>query len=137
MSWQGDQGYNCSAVTPHASQVAVVIGRLRAQLQTLTLTLVPLAALIVQLPSDIDRDIDIGLSRSNSTSDLQTALHLEMQSELNTRFPDSAADRAQMRVPLALRKALPPWLAGSFAAAMLGFFISTHTTYLHAWGTIL
>ena len=47
MSWQGDAGYNAAAVSPHASQMAAVIGRLRGQLQELTMALLPLGALIL------------------------------------------------------------------------------------------
>ena len=43
----------------------------------------------------------------------------------------------QQKVPITLSHVLPAGLRGAFAAAMLGFFISTHTTYLHTWGSIL
>lgn len=47
MCWQGDQGYNACAVTPHAAQMSSVIQRLRMQLQNLAMLLLPLAAVMV------------------------------------------------------------------------------------------
>ena len=47
MCWQGDQGYNACAVTPHAAQMSSVIQRLRLQLQNLAMLLLPLAAVMV------------------------------------------------------------------------------------------
>ena len=47
MCWQGDQGYNACAITPHAAQMSSVIQRLRMQLQNLAMLLLPLAALMV------------------------------------------------------------------------------------------
>ena len=46
MCWQGDQGYNACAITPHASQMSGVIQRLRIQLQSLLMMLLPLAAVM-------------------------------------------------------------------------------------------
>ena len=47
MCWQGDQGYNACAVTPHAAQMSSIIQRLRLQLQNLAMLLLPLAAVMV------------------------------------------------------------------------------------------
>ena len=101
--------------------MAAVIGRLRSQLQELALALLPLAA-VVLLTDPQMRD--------------QAA---QVEEELLEKYPgeDGQTLRDQQRVPTALRSVLPPGLQGAFATAMLGFFVSTHTTYLHTWGTIL
>ena len=139
MSWQGDQGYNCAARDPHAAQVAVVIGRLRGQLQTLVMSLLPLAAMIVLYGTDAPNSTaEQGADHANTSNrSIAAATSARVLAELKARYPDSPADAAQQRVPLLLREVLPPWAAGAFAAAMMGFFLSTHTTYLHAWGTVL
>ena len=119
---QGDSGYNAAAITPHASQMAGVIGRLRGQLQELALALLPLSAIIL-------------LNDPQMSAEAET-----VEAELLARYPGGAEAstlREQQRVPTALRLVLPPGLQGAFAAAMLGFFVSTHTTYMQAWGAIL
>jgi SSS family solute:Na+ symporter len=119
MAWQGTQGYNCAALTPHEAKMSKVISGLRGTMITLGLTLIPLAAITY-------------LNHPEFTS--QAAA---VNQELSSLYPDDATLQTQMRVPLVLSHILPVGLIGAFTAAMIGFAISTHNTYLHSWGSIL
>jgi SSS family solute:Na+ symporter len=119
MSWQGNQGYYCSASTPHEAKMAKIVGGFRGGMITLGLTLIPLAALAIMFHPDYH---DIAVSVTH---------------QLNVAYPDNESLRTQMTVPVALSHVLPMGLIGGFTAAMLAFFISTNNTYLHSWGSIL
>ena len=124
MAWQGDQGYNSAAESAHAAKMSGVIQRLRMQLQNLAMLLLPAAALIIlNLPqfADVRDGIESQISQ----------LAVEDTAYLSPKLV------GQQKVPITLAHVLPAGLRGAFAAAMLGFFISTHTTYLHTWGSIL
>ena len=118
MAWHGKQGYDCSASTPHEARMAKIVGNFRAILIVTGLALLPLAAItVLHHPDYTDK----------------AAL---VNDQLQNAFPGNDTLQAQMRVPVALKNILPVGLLGGFAAAMLGFFISTNNTYMHSWGSI-
>lgn len=118
MAWQGNQGYRSSAFSPHEAKMANVVGGLRSGFITLGMILMPILAIIVMNHPDY------------------VAVSTRVSETLYGAFPDNAQLRTQMRVPIVLREMLPVGLLGGFAASMLGFFISTHNTYMHSWGSI-
>ena len=66
MCWQGDQGYNACAITPHAAQMSGIIARLRVQLQSFVMMLLPMAAVMVmnlEKYSDTAADTEATLAR--------------------------------------------------------------------------
>jgi len=121
-NWQGGSAYDCSAVSAHEQKMARVIGQLRATLIQVGIILIPLVALAIMHNPKF------------------AATAAEVTQQLASNYPGDSIEadqlREQMTVPTALTMILPPGLVGLFAAAMLGFFISTNNTYMHSWGTI-
>jgi len=118
MAWQGNQGYFCSAVTPHEAKMAKIVGGLRGILIQVGLMLLPLAAVAILYHPDYAGKAAM------------------VNEQLQNSFPDNNTLQTQMRVPMVLKNILPVGLLGGFAAAMLAFFISTNNTYMHSWGSI-
>ena len=118
MAWQGNQGYRSSAISPHEAKMANVVGGLRSGFITLGMILMPILAIVVMHHPDY------------------VATSTRVSEALQTMYPDNEQLRTQMRVPVVLSEFLPIGLLGGFAASMLGFFISTHNTYMHSWGSI-
>ena len=116
MAWQGGQGYNSSARSPHEARMGRVVGQLRSVTQTLPLVLLPVCAFVfMHHPGFADR--------ARGAHDILAGIGNEQLS-------------SQVTVTVAISHFLPIGLLGLFAAVMLAAFISTHDTYLHSWGTI-
>ncbi len=118
MAWQGTQGYNCAAKTPHEGKMAGIIGGIRGAIMFLAYLLIPLTAVVYM------NHPDFASGAAKVTEQLQNA------------FPGDDTLQMQMRVPVYLKQILPVGLMGGFAVAMLGFFISTNNTYMHSWGSV-
>ena len=116
MAWQGNQGYYGSAKSPHDAKIGRVIGHLRPITQTLVLVLLPMCAWTFL------NHIDFAQS-SQQAQEILGGI-------------DSEQIRSQLTVTVAVSQFLPVGILGLFAAVMLAAFISTHDTYLHAWGSI-
>ncbi len=116
LSWQGSQGYFCSAKNPHEQKMAGVLGGFRGWGFMYALTLVPLIAyMFMHHPA-------------------YTAQAQQITQSLAHIGNDEVRD--QMLVPMTMRLYMPVGLLGAFAAVMFAAFISTHDTYLHSWGSI-
>lgn len=117
MAWQGNQGFNCAAVSPHEAKMGRILGTWRAGALYVMLALIAAATYTFMHHPDFAA----GAGRA--------------QAEL-----DAIADvtlRTQVTVPVAVSHFLPTGLLGAFAAIMLFLMISTDSTYLHSWGSIL
>ena len=117
-AWQGGSGYNSSALTPHDAKMGPVISGLRFATLTFSIWLISMVAIVY-------------LNHPQYSNHAST-----IQSYLNSAYPGNEYTQTQMRVPVAMGYFVPKVLMGFFAAAMLGFFISTNDTCLHSWGTI-
>ncbi len=116
MAWQGSQGYNASAKTPHEAKMARIISVLRGVVTTASFALLPICAFVfLNHPQFADQTASIGEQIS----------HI-----------DNEVVYRQTRITLAIAEMLPVGLTGMFAAMMLAASVSTLDTYLHSWGSI-
>ena len=115
-AWQGDQGYNAAARTPHEAKMANILNGWRFRVLMLVTLVLPIC--------------------------IRTLLHHPAYIEDAAVVQEAVAAYAgesvqsEVRTPLALSVLLPAGLLGLMCAAMIGAFISTNDTYLHSWGVI-
>jgi SSS family solute:Na+ symporter len=117
MAWQGNQGFNSAAASPHEAKMGRILGTWRAGALYVVLALIAAAAYTYMHHPDFS----VGAALVND--------ELALISD--------ATIRNQVTVPVAVSHFLPVGLVGAFAAVMLFLMISTDTTYLHSWGSIL
>lgn len=117
LAFQGNQGYNSSAISAHEAKMGAVVGILRSWAFMITLTLLPLVVyMIMHHPNYADQ-----------------------ASHINGMLAGIGNDqvRDQMLAPVAMTTFIPIGLLGAFAAVMFTAFVTTNDTYLHSWGSIL
>lgn len=116
MAWQGSQGYNAAAKTPHEARMGRILGVMRGIVTTILFSLLPICVYVFF---------------NNSNYAAQAA---EVNAHID-QIPNEYL-REQARVTMALPSILPKGLVGAFAALMLAAAVSTLDTYLHSWGSI-
>ncbi|MBG79534.1 MAG: hypothetical protein CMJ39_02345 [Phycisphaerae bacterium] len=116
LGWQGTSGYNASALNAHEAKMSNILNGWRFRVLMLIVLVLPICIRVL-------------------TSDESYAEQAAMIQTVVDQQP-TAALGAEVRTPVATRMLLPAGLLGLMCAAMLGAFISTNDTYLHAWGTI-
>jgi len=116
LGWQGLQGYNCAAKSPHESRMAGILAEWRGGVSYLMVALIPICVYVL-------------LHNPHFAAEA-----LSVQSQLSA-IP-SPQIQSQVTVPLSLVEILPIGMVGLFCAAMLAASIGNDTTYLHAWGSI-
>jgi SSS family solute:Na+ symporter len=116
LGWQGIQGYNCSARTPHEAKMASVLAEWRNGVTYLLLLLMPICAYVM----------------------MHGHGHEQQAAMINEQLANITDEQArhQMVVPLALGQVLPVGVVGMFVAAMIAAAISTDDSNLHSWGSI-
>ncbi len=124
MSWQGTQGYNSAALNAHEQKMAGVLGTWKTGFQGLMLMLLALAAYTYMHHPDF----------SQQAAAVQAELTQRIQTDSATT---TQTLQKQMLVPVAIREFLPVGVMGVFLAIMIFAMVSTDTTYMHSWGSIL
>ncbi len=156
-AWLGSQAYLSSASSPHEQKMAGVLGSWRAGFQNIALMLLVICAYTYMNAPRYDeqrKEVEGELKSMVSTEFAYTqemVQYLEQQPD-GAISPDDTSEIAtsinamnrqrdaiysQVLVPIALRHIFPIGITGIFVAIMIFLMVSTDTTYLHSWGTIL
>jgi SSS family solute:Na+ symporter len=124
MSWQGAAGYNCAAISPHEQKMGGVLSTWRDGFGRMKVPLLVMGAYILMNHPDFAPQAQ--------------AVRDELVARINLANPVTTETiRRQMMVPVALRHILPIGLTGAFVSLMLMAMVSTDTTYVQSWGSIL
>ncbi len=116
MAWQGSQGYNASARSPHEARMAKILGQWRTALVFILPMLIPACAYVVL--------------NTGAFGDLTQTIQGQIATIENPQIQE------QMTSPLFLKSVLPVGLMGLFATIIFAAALSTDNTYLHSWGSI-
>ncbi|HAU39161.1 MAG TPA: hypothetical protein DCX07_15780 [Phycisphaerales bacterium] len=123
-SWQGTAAYNAAALNAHEQKMARILGTWRTGLGGLVVVLLAVAAYTFM------NHPDFAAGAQQVRDELTTRIHLDNPATTETI-------RNQMLVPVAIKHFLPIGVTGAFYALMVFLMVSTDTTYLHSWGSIL
>ncbi len=115
-AWQGTQGYNAAAKSPHEARMANILGMFRGQVLFLLTMLCPLFVFAMLHLPEYAQQADV------------------VQATLATI--DNPQIQSQMRVPTGLSQLLPMGVTGLFVVMIISAAVSTDDTYLHSWGSI-
>lgn len=157
MSWSGTQGYNAAARTPHEQKMGRILGAWRSGFAGLMVIILAAAAYTYYHHSNHREASQVTYSHLTSKALEDTARAYappdtpiaELDSEqieawrLRVLEENPAAHqtfetiRSQMQVPVGLRAILPIGVLGAFCAVMIFLMISTDSSYLHSWGSIV
>ncbi len=117
MAWQGTQGYNAAALSPHEARMGKVLSNWRLAVSHFAPVLLPICALVV-----LTHASEVAVAEQ-----VMTVLDAMPSEQLRTQQTTTAV----------LAEILPVGLLGLFAAVMFTASISTDSSYMHSWGSIL
>jgi len=115
-AWQGTQGYNAAAKTPHEARMSQVVGTWRYFAQEMIVPIFAVCAIAALYHPSF-------------------ATQMAGVKEAISALPDDQM-QSQMTVPLVLGHVLPIGMMGALTAVLLAAAISTDESYLHSWGSI-
>jgi len=115
-AWQGTQGFNSCALTPHEAKMGGIIGGLLSMAGIFVPMIVPIGVYTILHHPDF--------------------LPLASESKTILASIPNEQVREQMIVPVVMSKFLSVGLMGCFVATIIVAFVANHQTYLHSWGSI-
>ncbi|MBC2601743.1 sodium:solute symporter family protein [Puniceicoccus vermicola] len=116
LGWQGNQGYNAAAKSPHEAKMARVLAEWRNGITYMLMLFAPICAYVLLNGGGTPELVDSVNSAIGAIQDPQA--------------------QEQMRVPILLSAILPVGVLGMFGAAIIAAAISTDDTQIHSWGSI-
>lgn len=148
MTWAGSSGYNGAARTPHESKMGGLLGRWRESFGTFMYVLLAVFAFTYMHHRDFAAEAAevtaatearvyaevTGAGKVPAAADADGAVAETLTPKERQTFSSLVT---QMTMPMAMRRMLPVGLVGVFCALCVFLMVSTDTTYLHSWGTIL
>ncbi|MBK8979435.1 MAG: sodium:solute symporter [Planctomycetes bacterium] len=126
-AWQGDQGYNAAARTPHEARMANILNGWRFRVLMLITIVLPVAIRVMLHHPAYASAAEAARGALDGSATWLTSGYDQAPTD---------ALRSELRIPAGTAVLLPAGLLGLMAAAMLGAFISTNDTYLHSWAAI-
>jgi solute:Na+ symporter, SSS family len=117
LAWQGSQGFNCAAKSPHEAKMGAILGSWRFNSKVLMITLMAVCAYaFLNHPA-----------YSAQAGGIRHDVSLIPNETLQT----------QLRVPIVLSHMLPMGLKGMLCAIAFFAMMACDCSYLHSWGSII
>ena len=116
MGWQGTQGFNAAAATPHEAKMGGILGQWRGFARVMMFNFFAVGAYVFLHHPD--------------WAGPSAPVAVVLDSISNPQVQN------QMRVPVALRYLLPVGVKGVFCATMLFAMLATDGAFMHSWGSI-
>lgn len=162
MSWSGSQGYQAAAINAHEQKMGGLLGTWRSGFSIMMYVMLAVAAYTYMngahftvessevnyaLTSKAVQDVapdHIAVVQENILGEAPQP-GVNYQKNASAYLEKSKSGKAQnfqtiysqMLAPAAIRHMLPVGLSGILCALMFFLMVSTDTTYLHSWGSII
>ena len=114
--WQGNQGFNAAALTPHEAKMGRIWGTWRYLTQSLFILIIPICAFTF-------------LNHPDFTNQA-------FQAKATIAAVGNETIKKQTMTTIAIAQILPAGIKGCLCAVVLAAFIGNHQSYLHSWGSI-
>ena len=162
MSWSGTQGYQAAALNAHEQKMGGLLGTWRGGFSVMMYIVLAIAAytymnaahfrsqasevsyhLARKTVQDVAPGQLAGVQQSvlggapQAGADYQKLVSEHLQASESGNVQNFKTIYSQMLAPAAIKHMLPMGITGIFCALMLFLLISTDTTYMHSWGSII
>ena len=162
MSWSGTQGYQAAAINAHEQKMGGLLGTWRGGFSVMMYIVLAIAAYTYmnaphfsKQAAEVDYQLtqktvqDVAAERSGAIQSeilgaapqsgtvYHQAVIAKLEKEQSGNVQNFKTIYSQMLAPVAIKHMLPIGITGIFCAIMLFLMISTDTTYMHSWGSII